>query len=67
MVPAWRESWASLAFLARLGLAQAGLRQVDALLLYPQEQAEGAEQGAAVQHLAQKAHAQSSAQLACCS
>lgn len=55
----------------KLGVAgiprQLGLGQVDALLLYPQEQAEGAEQGAAVQHLAQKAHAQASAQLACCS
>ncbi len=35
-------------FPRQLGLGQAGLRQVDALLLHPQEQAEGAEQGGAV-------------------
>lgn len=54
-------------FPRQLGLGQAGLRQVDALLLYPQEQAEGTEQGGAVQHLAQKAHVLASAQLVCCS
>ncbi len=67
MVPAWRESWASLAFLANSAWARRACARVDALLLHPQEQGEGAEQGGAVQHLAQKAHALASAQLACCS